>query len=424
MDFFLLDVHTRVSTCSSLVARQNKLFRHVFVSNVRFLQLTGPMLEKLPEYMTRGLGPWIQTVTRPVLREFGEHVQPTGIRDVEVLSSYNWVDPDHPPTIMVPGGPRVLRSGLGPVQLGKTKDDREFYPTTTRLPLGAPTQPMFQAIQVLRPECRFNNVDVITSRNVILLLLNFCRYSRPNFRLNATVIHDSLVLEHHPVSKTAAEFDHNYGFDFEEAMAAYPEGLEHSESHWRILRYNMGPLTWVVHYESDGTTEPYGRCDNQAPAVIPARDYESATVVVQGHLTPQEQTLEMKSKGNLHKWIPNQQYLKCWAGCTGYLLLGQLHNGLVQEVKLGDRRLENNLWIRRSVINQQALEALPRLILALKRAVRKAPSGQAGLIFRAHPWSRVEVFDADEQVPIVSQEMREKFWVKRRKRAKGGGNTK
>ncbi|KAK8113591.1 hypothetical protein PG984_014117 [Apiospora sp. TS-2023a] len=338
------------------------------------------MLEKLPEYMTRGLGAWMQAIQRPVLRELEPHAERIGIRDVEVLSSYNWVSPDYPPTIMVPGGPRVLRKDIGAVQLEKsTSESRDLYPTTTRLPLGAPTQPMFQAVRALRPECRFDNVDVVASRIVLNMLLHFCKLGNLDFRLNATVVNDSLILEHCPKwTSMFAKHSSGYGFNFEEYMTAYPEGLEASDSHWRILRYKLGPMTWVIHYESDATKEPYGRFDNQKPVVIPARDYESATVVLKGHLTPQEETIEIKSKNG-----PPPFFRK---------------------------------------YPQQRLHALPSWIRALTSAVRRAPSGQAGLVFRAHPWERVEVFDADpQQGPIISQEMRETFWgPKRRKRVRGG----
>ncbi|KAK8064310.1 hypothetical protein PG996_008962 [Apiospora saccharicola] len=381
------------------------------------------MLEKLPEYMTRGLGAWMQAIQRPVLRELEPHAERIGIHDVEVLSSYNWVSPDYPPTIMVPGGPRVLRKDIGAVQLEKpTRELRDLYPTSTRLPLGAPTQPMFQAVRALRPECRFDNVDVVTSRIVLTMLLNFCKWGLSDFRLNATVVNDSLILEHCPKwTSMLAKNGSGYGFNFEEYMTAYPEGLEASDSHWRILRYKLGPMTWVIHYESDATKEPYGRFDSQKPVVIPARDHESATVVLKGHLTPQEETIEIKSKNGIHRWTPIQVEPAIWAGCTGHLLLGRLHQGMVEEVKIGDYRERNeSQWFHK--FPQHRLHALPLLIRALTRGVRKAPSGQAGLVFRAHPWERVEVFDADpQQGPIVSQEMRETFWgPKRRKRVRGG----
>ena len=379
------------------------------------------MLEKLPVYLTRGLGPWLESVKRPSFRELGAHAERIRIHDVELLSSYNWVDPDYPPTIMVPGGPRVLRSSIGAMQVQKsTAELRDLYPVTARLPLGASTQPMFQAVHVLRPECRFNNVDVVADRIVLLLLQDFCRRAQPNFRLNATVVHDTLVLEH--CARWASKekgTGTGYGFDFEQRMAAYPEGLEASDSHWRILRYNLGALTWVIHYESDSTTEPYGRFGEPAPRVIPARDYESATVVLRGQLTPQEQTLEMKCKTQLRNWNLAQLARRNWAGCTGYLLLGQIYEGMVERVTLGDQRQENEEYGWQKDY-QQGFDSLQRLILELKQAVRRAPSGQAGLVFREYPWSRVEVFDADRQGPIVSQEMREKLWEKRRRKAKGG----
>ncbi|KAK7936165.1 hypothetical protein PG985_001660 [Apiospora marii] len=383
------------------------------------------MREILPGHLTRGLGPWIKTVARPALREVEvAAARGLGIRDVELLSSYNWVAPDHPATIMVPGGPRVLRSGLKPpVPLAKTVLHREVYPTNTRLPLAAPTQPMFQAVRVLRPECRFNSVDVVTSRNVVELLLKFCGNDSHQFRLNATVVQDSLVLDHCPKSIGS----NHVGLHFEEAMSAFPAGLEHSDSHWRILRYSMGQLTWVVHYEADATAEPYGRCDDQAPVVIPAPNYESANVVVQGHLTPQHETVEMKSKGSNHMWSPLQLTSKTYTACTGYLLLGDLYQDTVQRATMKPLEADHAWYPTSRAMTGKSLDALPRFVKMLKRAVRRAPSGQAGLVFRPYPWVRVDVYDLDPQGgygPLVSQEMKETFWVKRPNKAAGGAASR
>lgn len=76
------------------------------------------LMQKFPErfqWMLRGLGPQITTVAipRPAERKRTELVQ---INNVELLSSYNWVETGSPPIIMVPGETCFISSlGLGVV---------------------------------------------------------------------------------------------------------------------------------------------------------------------------------------------------------------------------------------------------------------------------------------------------------------------
>ncbi|KAK8064986.1 hypothetical protein PG997_011733 [Apiospora hydei] len=366
-------------------------------------------MAQLPEYLLRGLGPLISTVRLPAVRECAERI---AISDVEVLSSYNWVNPARPATIMVPGGPRVLRSPIRAVQLEKMETPGE-------------------AVEVLRPECRFDNVDLLTSRVVLMRLLKFCALGTGSFRLSASVIRNSLVL--HISTRAQAELENDgigttggasagYGFSFEEAVTSYPKGLEDSHSHWRILRYNLGPLKCVLHYEADATTEPYDGGSRQAPVVIPAPDDLSATILLRGHLTPQEETLEIKSTGSTHVWAVSQLASKIWAGCTGHLLLGRHFDGQLEHVTMKKMQQESVKWcdMRRS---QMALDRLPRLISELKQAVRAAPSRQATLILHEWPRLQVEVYDARHREPLVSPRMAKKFWGRRPKGAKPGTNS-
>ncbi|KAK8034004.1 hypothetical protein PG993_008999 [Apiospora rasikravindrae] len=382
-------------------------------------------MAQLPEYLLRGLGPLISTVKRPAVKACAERI---AISDVEVLSSYNWVNPASPATIMVPGGPRVLRSPIRAVQLEEIETPRIVDPHITRLTQAGDLQPLFQAVEVLRPECRFDNVDVLASRVILMKLVKFCGLGAGTFRLNASVIRNSLILQ----IATRAELENDgvctngspgYGPSFEEAVTAYPKGLEDSHSHWRILRYNLGPLKCVIRYESDATTEPYDGGSGQPPVVIPAPDDISATVLLRGHLTSQEDTVEIKSTSNLHVWQIGGLTVKTWAGCTGHLLLGRHFNGQLEHVTIKNMQEANARWCSWDAV-QPGLFRLLRLISELKQAVRAAPSRQATLIFRAWPRVQVDVYDAGHREPMVSPRMTEKFWGRRPRSTSSGTNSR
>ncbi|KAK7981412.1 hypothetical protein PG988_003650 [Apiospora saccharicola] len=371
-------------------------------------------MAQVPEFLLRGLGPRLNVLRRPApVRAGAERIS---ISDVEVLSSYNWVKPAHPPTIMVPGGPKVLRPSIRAVQLEKMEGPTENDPHSSRLGQSPTMQTLFQAVEVLRPECRFDNVDIVASRIVMDLLRTFCGAVTRNrtFGLNASVVHNSLILEH----RTKAWLDNGgmvtkdpgYGISFEEHVCDYPKGLEDSVSHWRILRYSLGPLKCVVRYEADATKYPYGDCSEQTRVVLPAPDDRSATVVLRGHLTPQANTIEIKSAGHNYPWDLRSQKPEIWAGCTGYLLRGRHADGLLKEVHLVPMLLKTTLWERKEQ-HQMAFRMLPHLISELKEAVRAAPGRHAALIFRPYPLLQVEVYDAGpESERLVSEYMVNKFW--------------
>ncbi|KAK8127264.1 hypothetical protein PG984_008372 [Apiospora sp. TS-2023a] len=269
------------------------------------------MAQLVPEFLLRGLGPRINVLRRPAAVRAG--AERISISDVEVLSSYNWVNPAHPPTIMVPGGP-------------------------------------------------------------------------------------------------------GHGITFEEHVSDYPKGLEGSISHWRILRYRLGPLKCVVRYEADATKYPYGDCSGQRRVVLPAPDDRSATVVLRGHLTPQADTIEIKCFGHDRPLAFNTFKPEIWAGCTGHMLLGRHVDGLLEQVILAPMLEKTMLW-ESAEPRQTAFRMLPHLISDLKEAVRAAPGRQAALIFRPYPLQLVEVYDAGPKPDrLVSEYMVNKFWGGRKKK--------
>ncbi|KAK8065052.1 General alpha-glucoside permease [Apiospora hydei] len=295
-------------------------------------------------------------------------------------------------------------------------------------------QPIFQALEVTRPECRFDSVDVVMSHMVLTRLLLFCGVAAAPFRINASLIHDSLVLKYCPerVQPERASL----GLQFEEATSSYPKGLEDSHNHWRVLRYRLGPLKRVVYYEADATTEPYACVLSVASGLgsagdsgIPAREGSSAAVVVvRGHLTDQEHAVEIKCTERPYGRSPRNS--KLWAGCVNHLLLGRLADGEIIWTRMVDVRQRVAQWSRVHD-KQEALSRLPALISELKDAVRATPNGRAALVFRgvglgevrAEVEAEVDVYSlGQDEGCVISRAMTNKFWnASGRKKAQGRG---
>ncbi|KAK8004636.1 hypothetical protein PG989_004355 [Apiospora arundinis] len=375
-------------------------------------------LEQFHRFLRQGAGPLINTVKLP---SPGGRPEPIGITGAELISSYNWMGrdvhrPGQTPTIMVPGGPPVVRSNVPlPMQLQRDGLPLDIDPNLNRLPITSRLLPLFQALELTRPNCRFDDVDIITNRGDLMLLLSFCaRSDRGSFRVEASVVQDSLVLDFWSKTPTRVYEDdaetRGYGPEFEQAMTSYPRGLEDSHSHWRVLRYKLGPLTCVVRYEADATTTSYGDFSARPGTIRHAPNNRSATVIVGGRMTPQGHGVEIKTGPPsyplryMYQWIP-----KFWMGCTKHLVLGGQRHGLFNQVVMGNMEKRIDDWIR-SAETQDAVARLVRLIPALKQAVQATSHGQAVLIFRQEPEDEVEVYDAGERIPLVSHAMARRFW--------------
>ncbi|KAK8099811.1 hypothetical protein PG999_010185 [Apiospora kogelbergensis] len=194
-------------------------------------------------------------------------------------------------------------------------------------------------------------------------------------------------------------------------MAAYPNGLERSQFHVRILRYDLGPLACVVYGEGDATIAPYGDFAAATPDsadIIPAPDNGSATVVVRGRLTPQKHAVELKMwNSNPRERLRAKQQM--WLNRSKYLVSGYRARGATGSAAIGDPWEDVQDYMAQDDA-QSALDKLLLLIPDLRAAVRASRNKQVTLVFREGPCDTVEVYKNNEQDSLVSQAMINKLW--------------
>jgi hypothetical protein len=115
-----------------------------------------------------------------------------------------------------------------------------------------PYQPMFQALSIMNPEYKFNDVDVLADRNNLRVLLDFTQgKSNGPLRLNCFLVHNTLVIVRKEPRWWRHSDGNSYGGNFERFFTRPIAGMEDATSHYRAIRYPMGPLNIVCRFEAD-----------------------------------------------------------------------------------------------------------------------------------------------------------------------------
>lgn len=224
-----------------------------------------------------------------------------------------------------------------------------------------PFEPLFRAAEVMSPDYRFCDVDVVINRNSLRKLLDFCHGRRQDsFRVDLLMVEHTLIVERCEKSATTivrGSKDSGYGRNFEKAFTQASKGLEDSSSHHRVLSYNLGSLNIAVRFEVDAglrdsnNEEPMrGRIKRQkvqddGSALVEAinllrlgneqevakKSRSSLTAVIsQGVGTTQSSTAEIKSSkhASVTKSMP-----QLWFGRTHYLIKGCHLNGIFNKIE-------------------------------------------------------------------------------------------
>src|SRR2546421_3858542 len=170
---------------------------------------------------------------------------------IALLCKYNWVLKSTP-TIYVPGGPARWNPATLPVTLPKDSGSYFIDQNAARAPT-YPFEPMFAALDLMKPDFNFGGVDLVTNRNSLRKLLHFAS-GRPqqSFRIDIKLVQSTLFLtrrEKKTREVIRKAMSAGYGHNFERAFTKPLDGLEDSSGHHRIVRYRMAALNCVVRFE-------------------------------------------------------------------------------------------------------------------------------------------------------------------------------
>lgn len=138
-------------------------------------------IDKEDAWMARGLGAHLGTIHYQPLEPCDQPV--TGTTDFEFLCSYTWAAtslPGSKPTICVPGdAPHLVLHPLPkPVSIREVARKKvvNYRDANVAHFRSAPWRPMFRALEIMRPNLRLDDVDIIINRSALQALLRFGIY--------------------------------------------------------------------------------------------------------------------------------------------------------------------------------------------------------------------------------------------------------
>jgi hypothetical protein len=232
----------------------------------------------------------------------------------------------------------------------------------------------------MNPDYQFHTVDVLADRNNLRVLLEFVSgKANGPFRLDLYSIFNTLVIVRNESKWWKYSDGKSYGCNFERFFTKPAEGMEDATSHYRAIRYSMGPLSVVCRFEADAYDDGVADelTDVEYAAVSgglserPRFSYSAPIHVLQkGHIVPTAQMVELKTQ----TYNPeNPRSVVCqdqlWFGRTKLLYTGPYEpgTGIVSRIKFEDATARVKRW---EDTNQQNLRKLVALLDQLKTIIK------------------------------------------------------
>ncbi|KAF2125278.1 hypothetical protein P153DRAFT_299913 [Dothidotthia symphoricarpi CBS 119687] len=342
--------------------------------------------------------------------------------DPELLCCYNWqASTDGTNTIFVPGEPAKWQAPTLPHKLDGDSGLQYADYNYVRQP-NNPYSPMFHALGAMNPDCQFMDVDVLADRNNLRVLLEFVqgKVNGP-FRLDLFLVYNTLII----VRKEAGGYwklsdGKSYGSNFERFFTRPAEGMEDATSHYRAIRYKMGPLNVVVRFEadayddgaSDELTPSEAVAVSGGPAEKPHLMYRAPIRVLQkGHIVPTAQMAELKTQVRKPEGQPHVACMdQLWFGRTSILFTGRYEAGTGKVLRI--IREDAQERIKKWEDNQQ--EGLRKLagLLSRLRGLLKQQQGplRSAVLVREDKGGPVVLRSMDMKKHAVDREFFQKHW--------------
>ena len=281
---------------------------------------------------------------------------------------------------------------------------------------------MFHALGAMDPGYQFNDVDVLADRNNLRVLLEFVQgKANGPFRLDLYLVFNTLIL----VRKESRWWKHSdgvgYGGNFEKFFTRPGEGMEDATSHYRAIRYPMGPINVVCRFEADAYDDGNVSDELAKPETIvlsgglverPIFNFRAPIRVVQkGHVVPTVQMVELKTqKYDPERFRPVACQDQLWFGRTKLLYTGpyELNTGVINRVKLEDASERIKNWEEG---NQESLRKLVTLLTQLRAVLkRERRTNRAVVLVREDRGGPLSIRSMEAMHHAVGREFFTKHW--------------
>ena len=393
--------------------------------------------ERKNRVLSKDRGPIINTISPSDVQPYDSNSYKSRIawdEDPEILCSYNWSSAvDGSNTIFVPGGPSKWTPQETPYNV---PGDKGFHPTDynyVRQPRD-PFSAVFHAMTLMNPDYPFNDIDILADRNNLRVLLEFVQGKTVGpFRLDLYMVFSTLVIVRREDSFWRRSDGASYGFNFEKHFTMPTPDMSDAASHYRAIRYRMGPLNIVCRFEADAyvDTAPDTLSASEAAAVVPPVPADSDLmqrpqftyrapfkVLQKGHLVPGHQILELKTQVEKFR-EEGQSLVSCqdqlWFGRTTHLYTGRYEagTGKILYIKQEDTTERVKRWEER---NQTELQKLVGLLTMLKGILmRQQGPLRAAILVREDPRGPLTVHEMLEKRNVVQRQFFERHWMRNAK---------
>ncbi|KAJ5022285.1 hypothetical protein J3E71DRAFT_353072 [Bipolaris maydis] len=387
------------------------------------LQKRKKRLERFEKTITRDAGEVVETIDIASLTPISQQV--SWDQDPELLCCYNWqASTDGTNTIFVPGEPAKWQQPALPHHLERDSGFQYQDYNYARKPKN-PYSPMFQALSVMNPNFTFHDVDILADRNNLRVLLEVAQgKANGPFRLNVYLVFNTLVIVRRESRWWKLSDGHSYGINFERDFTTTTDDMRDATSHYRAIRYKMGPLNVVCRFEADAyddnmrndnltASEAAATTGNGAgPTTRPTFNYNAPIRVLQkGHIVPTAQMVELKTQA----YHPESSTLvqcqdQLWFGRTCLLFTAPYdkETGRVQRVKKEDATERVARW---EEAQQEALQKLVALLIRIRAVlVRERRPNRAVVLVREAKSGPLVLRTMEERSHAVDRETRELFW--------------
>jgi hypothetical protein len=302
-------------------------------------------------------------------------------QDPELICSYNWQASTEDNTIFVPGAPakwtpRTLPHTLDP-DSGFQYTDYNYARQPRK-----PFEPMFAAMSIMNPTYNLMSTHVLCDRNNLRVLLEFVQgKANGPFRLDLYSIYETLVIVRNESKWWTRSNGESYGCNFERLFTTPAKGMEDAASHYRAIRYAMGPLNVVCRFEADAYDDGIASDildESERKAVVsgglaarPMFNFIAPIRVLQkGHIVPTAQMVELKTQAAKQVFSAVTCQDQLWFGRTSLLYTGSYvaGTGVVKKIRNDDAIERIKKW---ETYNQESLRKLASILEMLRAAMKK-----------------------------------------------------
>lgn len=178
-------------------------------------------------------------------------------------------------------------------------------------------------MSITAPDIDLNSFDIITDRRNLRLLDDFvCGRRQDEFRIDAEIVGNSLLLTRWIDWEQRAGYSGGYGKEFEKKFTEIPECAKGSLVHKRAVAYTLGGLRMMVRFEVDA-------CLKAPPPEAPGSTKEATTptghrILLKGVLSKAEEVVEIKTSSvragrrNMGKNLGQMWYSQTPVLCQGF----------------------------------------------------------------------------------------------------------